>query len=304
MSFPIPSSILPSIASPFAGLWVPLATPFRHAAVDHTALAALVRRLKADGVAGLVACGSTGEAAALDDEEQLAVLDTVLAAACGLPVVMGLSGYHLPQMLARLEAAAARPIAGVLVPPPSYVRPAQAGVVQWFQALADASPVPLILYDIPYRTGVEMTLATLMALAAHPRIHALKDCGGDLGKTQAVLADGRLRVLAGEDAQIFATVALGGSGAIAASAHGHTRAFAEVIRLVAVGRLADAGRLWWPLLPWIRGVFAEPNPAPLKAMLAHHGAMSAELRAPMTPATATLVARLLELDSAQPGWPA
>jgi 4-hydroxy-tetrahydrodipicolinate synthase len=291
-------SSLPSSSNSFAGLWIPLVTPFRNGAVDHAALAALVQDLKRRGIAGFVACGSTGEAAALDDAEQLAVLDTVLEAAAGLPVMMGLSGYHLPHLLGRLEAIARRPVAALLVAPPGYVRPAQAGLLQWFNTLADASPVPLVLYDIPYRTGVKLELATLLALADHPRIAGLKDCGGDVVKTQALLADGRLQVLVGEDLQIFSTVALGGVGAIAASAHRHTGVFAEVIRLLAAGETTAARALWLPLLPWINAVFAEPNPTPLKAALAHHGAMAHEFRPPMTPASADAVRKLLAADAA------
>lgn len=287
-----------SPAGPFTGLWIPLVTPFADdGAVDHAALAALCRRLRGDGIAGFVACGSTGEAAALDGDEQLAVLDTVLAAAGGLPVVMGLSGYHLPKLLAQLEAVARRPVAGLLVPAPSYIRPSQAGLLQWFTALADASPVPLVLYDIPYRTGTTIARETLLALATHPRIRAIKDCGGDGLKTQALIADGRLQVLAGEDAQLFTTMALGGTGAIAASAHGQTRSFATVVRLLAEGRLAEARTQWLPLLPWIEGVFAEPNPGPLKALLARQGAMGPRLRAPMTPASEALADRLALLDA-------
>lgn len=290
-----------STVTSFAGLWIPLVTPFRDGAIDHAALAALVRDLKTQGVAGFVACGSTGEAAALDDVEQRAVLDTVIEAAGNMPVMMGLSGYHLPHLLDRLRAVAQRPVAAVLVPAPSYVRPAQAGLLHWFDTLANASPVPLVLYDIPYRTGVKLALDTLLTLAAHPNIRAIKDCGGDPAKTQALIADGRLQVLAGEDAQIFATTALGGVGAIAASAHRHARRFVAVMQLLAAGRLTEARAQWLALQPWIEAVFAEPNPAPLKAMLAQHGAMSHEFRPPMTPASEALRTRLLAIDEALAG---
>lgn len=291
------STSSPAVTS-FAGLWIPLVTPFRAGAVDHDALAALVRALRPKGIAGFVACGSTGEAAALDDAEQLAVLDTVLAAAGELPVVMGLSGYHLPHLLERLRAVTQRPLAGVLVAAPPYVRPAQAGLLHWFNAIADASPVPLMLYDIPYRTGVKLELATLLALAEHPRILAIKDCGGDASKTQALIADGRLQVLAGEDAQVFTTVALGGAGAIPASAHLHTEKFVAVMRLLSIGKIAEARAAWLPLQPWIQAVFTEPNPTPLKAVLAQHGAMAHEFRPPMTPVSEALHTRLLAIDQA------
>lgn len=282
----------------FSGLWIPLITPFSNGAVDHPALTRLVHRLRPTGIAGFVVCGSTGEAAALDETEQLAVLDTVVQAASGLPIVMGLSGYHLPQTLAWVKTLAARPLAGLLVPAPHYIRPAQSGVLHWFNAIADASPHPLIVYDIAYRTGVAIERGTFQALSRHPNIRAVKDCGGDAGKTQALIADGQLQVLAGEDAQIFSTVALGGSGAIAAAAHVHTERFVRVLQMLGQGELAQARTHWQPLLPLIEALFGEPNPGPLKALLAHQGLIQNELRAPMTPATSAHAQGLIQLSDA------
>ncbi|OGB32451.1 MAG: 4-hydroxy-tetrahydrodipicolinate synthase [Burkholderiales bacterium RIFCSPLOWO2_12_FULL_61_40] len=282
----------------FSGLWIPLITPFSHGAVDHPALAKLVQHLCTTGIAGFVACGSTGEAAALDKEEQLAVLDTVLQAAEGLPTVMGLSGYHLPHTLAWVKTLATRPLAGLLVPTPHYIRPSQAGLLQWFHAIADASALPLIVYDIPYRTGVRIELDTLRQLGRHPGIQAIKDCGGDAAKTQALLAEGQLQVLAGEDGQIFSTAALGGHGAIAASAHVQTERFVRVLSLLRSGQLAQARACWRPLLPLIEAMFAEPNPAPLKALLAHQGFITNELRSPMTQATQAHAERVVQLCAA------
>jgi 4-hydroxy-tetrahydrodipicolinate synthase len=257
-------------------------TPFRDHAVDHAALAALAEALAATGIAGFVVCGSTGEAAALDEAEQMAVLATVAAAAPALPRIMGLSGYHLGKTLAWVRKLSGCGLAGLLVPAPSYIRPSQAGLAEWFGAIADTSAVPLLVYDIPYRTGVAIERETLLALAAHPRICAVKDCGGDMAKTRALIADGRLQVLAGEDAQLFATVAEGGAGAIAASAHLQTGRFVQVLRLLGAGRLAEARAEWQPLLPLIEALFSDPNPGPLKAALAAQGLMQDELRSPMT----------------------
>ena len=279
--------------SDFSGLWIPLITPFTGDAVDHPALTRLVKHYAAAGVKGFVACGSTGEAAALDKTEQLAVLDTVLAAAGALPVIMGLSGYHLGHTIAWVQELAQRPIAGLLVPAPHYIRPAQAGLVQWFTALAGASDKPLVVYDIPYRTGATITLETLLTLAAHPNILAIKDCGGDASKTQALVTDGRLQVLAGEDAQIFSTLALGGAGAIAACAHVRTAQFVEVVRMLQQGQLQGARKLWKPLVPLVSAVFAEPNPAVIKAVLAQQGLIQDGLRLPMMAASAGATERLL-----------
>lgn len=281
----------------FSGLWIALVTPFKDGQVDHPALKRLVKKLGDDGAAGFVACGSTGEAAALDEAEQLAVLDTVLTASGGLPVVMGVSGYHLPQMLDWVRQLGQKPLAGLLVPAPVYIRPSQAGLLHWFEAIANASNVPVLIYDIPYRTGARIDCETLQKLAQHPNIQAIKDCGGDAHKTLTLIADGQLQVLAGDDPQIFGTAALGGAGAISAAAHVHTDRFARVLQLLKAGELQAAQQLWRPLVPLIEGLFAEPNPALIKAVLAHQGLMSGEVRAPMmaaTPRGGVNVLKLLE----------
>ncbi|HYD79233.1 MAG TPA: 4-hydroxy-tetrahydrodipicolinate synthase [Paucimonas sp.] len=270
----------------FTGIWVPLVTPFRNGEIDFAALQKLAQRLAGNGVSGLIVCGSTGEAAALNEEEQLAALDAVLDAVPSCPVVMGLAGNNLPGVLARLDKIAQRRVAGLLAPTPYYIRPSQAGLVDYFRVLADASAVPLILYDIPYRTGVAIALETFRTLAQHDRIVALKDCGGNQVNTMSLIADGALDVLAGEDAQLLSTLCLGGSGGILASAHVRPDLFARVARLVGEERLTEAREIFYRLLPLIRLLFEEPNPGPLKAALAMMDGMSDELRAPMQAASA------------------
>lgn len=285
----------------FSGLWIPIVTPFRGRDIDHPALTRLASHYASCGVSGLVVCGSTGEAAALDDEEQMAVLHTVMSAAPGLPVMMGVSGYHLEKTKARIQALNHFPLAGILLPAPSYVRPSQAGLVQWFTTLADASALPIVVYDIPYRTGSTLSADTLLSLAAHPRIHALKDCGGDPVKTRRLIDDGRVQVLAGEDLNILPTVLQGGCGAISAAAHLHPLRFVEVIRKARAGDRAGSEALWAALLPLIEALFAEPNPGPLKALLARQGWLANELRSPMTPASEELVERLQTLHALSAG---
>ena len=291
MSIPANSSCVD-----LSGLWVPLVTPFdTDGAVDHAALARLAQRLATAGVTGTVVCGSTGEAAALDEGEQLAALETVAVAAPALPRIVGLSGYHLGQTLAWVQRLNREAPTALLVPAPHYIRPSQQGLIDWFTSIADASAAPLVLYDIPYRTGATLERETLLALAAHPNIVGIKDCGGDAAKTRALIADGRLQVLAGEDAQLFATMAEGGAGAIAASAHLRTEDFVRVVRWLREGRLAESRALWQPLVPLIELLFSEPNPAPLKAALALDGQMDETLRAPMTRAGDAVRERLRAL---------
>ncbi len=282
----------------YRGLWIPLVTPFRHEAIDHKALQRLVQHLGACGVRGFVACGSTGEAALMEPHEQDALLATVCEAAAGLPVMVGVSGMRPGNVAARMQTLAKQfPVHAFLLPPPSYIRPSQTGLLHFFEAIADQAPAPLVLYDIPYRTGVKIELPTLLQLAAHPRIQALKDCGGQLSATQALIQDGRLAVLAGEDHAVFSTLALGGAGAIAASAHLLTPAYVALVQALAEDRIEPARALWQRLARLIGLRFAESNPAPLKALLAQQGWLHNELRAPLQPATAGLLASLLEAEA-------
>ena len=278
----------------FNGIWVPLVTPFRAGAVDLPALRRLVQHLAAQGVAGFVACGSTGEAAMLTETEQAGVLATTLDAAGGKPVLMGLAGADAQAIARRAQALAAqhRP-AGWLLAPPAYVKPSQAGIVQHFHTVASATPLPLVAYDIPARTGVRIQIDTLLALAAHPQIRAVKDCSGDRAAAEAVLADGRLALLGGNDDELFDQLARGAAGGITASAHLATRAFVQLATALRGGGLADARALWRRLAPITQAAFAEPNPAVIKGALARQGWMADLLRPPMLPAAPASVEALL-----------
>ena len=283
----------------FSGVWIPIVTPFRAGQVDHDALAALVKRLAGAGVAGFVVCATTGEAPLLTDGERVAVLGTVKANT-SLPLVMGASGTTADEVLRRIDAAARHAPAAFMVTAPPYLRPSQEALTAFFTTIADASPAPLVVYDIPARTGVRIELDTLLALAAHPRIVALKDCGGRVEQTEALIADGRLQVLCGNDNEWFSTRCLGGAGAIAAAAHIRTDLFVAFDRALAQGDLVAARTLWRRLKPLATGVFDEPSPGPVKALLAAQGECANELRAPMTTASMALQQRLLALVAALP----
>ncbi len=279
----------------FSGIWVPLLTPFQHdGAIDHGALRALTLHL-APQVAGLVVCGSTGEAHALDEDEQLAVLDTVLQAAPGTPVAMGLGGPHRPRLHAQLAALRSRPLAGLLVPPPYYVRPSQSAIADYFLDLADRAHCPLIAYNVPYRTGVAMDFATFEHIATHPNIQAVKDCGGSPALTLDLITRTRLQILAGEDSNILTTLCAGGSGAITAAAHIFPQRYTAMYEAVRTQGLNQARAIFHQLWPLIQMLFAEPNPAGIKAALAHQGLILNQLRAPMGTASPELNVQLATL---------
>ena len=278
--------------SAFQGIWVPLVTPFHNGAIDFVGLRRLVSHLLESGVDGLIVCGTTGEPAAMGKHEQLAVLDAVLELVPAQRVVMGLAGNNLSELLQMQSEILKRPVAGLLVPAPYYIRPSQAGLEVFFRTVADASSVPLILYDIPYRTGVAFEQATLLNIVAHERIVAIKDCGGNFSNTLALLDSGQVDVLCGEDNQIFNALCLGAKGAIAASAHVHPELFVQLYRQIRDNRLADGRATFFRLLPLINSLFLEPNPAPVKTALALQGLIGDELRAPMQRSSESMAERL------------
>ena len=281
--------------SSFQGIWVPLVTPFVNQAIDFVALRRLVVHLLDSGVDGIVVCGTTGEAAALGKHEQLAVLDAVLELVPQQQVVMGLAGNNLSELLQFQSEILKRPLAGLLIPAPYYIRPSQAGLEVFFKTVADASSVPIIVYDIPYRTGVSFEQATLLKIVAHDNIVAIKDCGGNLNNTLAVLASGRVDVLCGEDNQMFNVMCLGATGAIAASAHIHPELFVQLHRQIREQQLVAARTTFFQLTPLIQALFVEPNPGPVKTALALQGLMGDELRAPMQTSGEATTQRLKDI---------
>lgn len=227
----------------FEGIWLPIITPFHHGEVDHAALARLARHYAAAGIAGFVAGATTGEGVLLDAREQDAVFATLRDAAPGLPIVVGLtaSATHFAAARAR-ELAALRPD-GLLVTPPVYVRPTQDGIRRHVEAIVDAADLPVLVYNIPYRTGVTVELDTLQALARDPRVAGIKECGGTLDRMSRLVHDTPLAILSGDDNQNFAALCAGAHGAIASSAHVLPEWHVRIHALLRDGRLADARRL-------------------------------------------------------------
>ncbi len=278
------------------GIWVPLVTPFSQGQVDFDAAQRLVSHLVAKGVHGLVVCGTTGEASALDDSEQELLLDAVLAAVGNTcPVLMGIGGSDTRSVVAQARRYGEHDIAGFLLPAPAYVRPSQEGLLRHFEAVAQNSEHDIVLYNIPYRTGVNIELPTLQALARNPRFVAIKECGGNINQLIDFINETPLAVLGGEDAQILSTLCMGGSGAIAAAAHIRPDLFVALYECVRDGDLMEARSIFKLLLPLIRALFSEPNPGPVKAALARGGWVEDELRLSMTTASAACKNRLAEI---------
>jgi 4-hydroxy-tetrahydrodipicolinate synthase len=268
----------------FAGNIVALVTPFRNGALDAAALKTSVDRVIEGGVSALVPCGTTGESPTLTHDEHDAVVALTVEAANGrVPVIAGAGSNSTAEAIRLTKAAAAAGAAAVLSVNPYYNRPSQAGLVQHFLAIADASDVPIVLYNIPSRCGVELSLETIARLAAHPRIRAIKEATGNVENVTRIRATTDLAVLAGDDALALPMMALGATGVISVLSNLMPGAMTRLVHAAAAGDLARARAEHDRLHPLMKMLFVETNPAPVKAAMAHVGWILPELRAPLCP---------------------
>ena len=281
------------------GLWLPLITPFRNGELDEPSLRRMVRHYADGPVDGLILAATSGEGMSLglDELERLVAVTRAEIAASGryLPICLGLSGASTLKMCETLDETAAWPIDGYLIASPYYTRPSQRGLVAHFTALADHASWPIVLYNIPYRTAVNLSNETLLQLARHPNIVGMKDCSADRAQSIDFLArrPAGFRVLTGEDAQYYDALSDGADGAILLSAHLHTEAFAAVRTLMKQGDGDAALACWESISSLTRLLFAEPSPAPAKYWLARTGLIdSAEVRLPMVEVSTELAAWL------------
>ena len=285
------------------GLWLPLVTPFRNGEFDEASLRRLVRHYAALPVNGLILAATTGESLTLEPEETERLVFAVRDEIGGdrnLSICLGLSGSNTRALLDTLDRTAAWPIDGYLISCPYYSRPSQQGLQRHFSALAGRARHPVMLYNIPYRTGVNLGNEAMLRLADHPDIVGLKDCSNDREQSLELLRrrPAGFAVLTGEDAQYHEALADGADGGILAAAHIETETFASVRNLVVAGEHNAALSCWRSVADLTRLLFSEPSPAPIKYWLWRSGLIdSAEVRLPMTEVSAELAAPLdLEIE--------
>ena len=283
------------------GLWVPLVTPFgEDGEVDPGAIKGLCADLIQGGAHGIVALGTTGETPVLDDQERAVVIEACSSICLerGVPLMVGTGSNNTRTTLEATAAlAGAEAAMAALVVVPYYTRPSEAAVVAHMRTVATASPVPLVVYNVPYRTGRGLGAPALLELANTPNVVGVKQAVGGLDRDTLELLrqcpDG-FEVLSGDDLFIVPTLAMGGRGAIAASAHFCTPLFAEMIEAGLDSRVEEARALATRLHPVIENGFAEPNPAVWKAALHATGRIaSPDVRSPLANASKEAVDRLL-----------
>ncbi|WP_433342960.1 dihydrodipicolinate synthase family protein [Streptomyces sp. CA-253872] len=294
--------------TPLSGLHIPLVTPFApDGALDTDALERLAHDVLDAGAAGLLALGTTAEAATLDAAERATVLAVTarVARVRGVPLTVGAGGSATAASRTALAALADVPEAvAALVPVPSFTRPGEAGVLAHFAELAASSPVPLLVYHIPYRTGQELSAATLREIGALPGVAGVKYAAGGVTEDAVALLGARpagFAVLAGDDVYASALLALGAEGAVLASAHLATRAYADLAAAWHAGDAHRARPLGHHLSRLSASLFAAPSPTVLKAVLHARGRIpSPAVRLPLLPATGEAVkAALARLDEVE-----
>jgi 4-hydroxy-tetrahydrodipicolinate synthase len=279
-------------------VYVAAVTPFgRDGAVALDSLEGLVHGFLDAGAAGVVALGTTAEAAALEPDEKQAVID-VCAKVCverSAQLIVGAGTNNTAASVAAVEALRGTPaLVAALSVVPYYVRPSEAGIIEHMKAVAAASPVPLVVYNIPYRTGRALGSASLLELANTPNIAGVKQAVGSIDLDTLEVLAGAPRegfaVLGGDDAYLFPTVLMGGAGTVAASANIATERFVAMIECGLAGKLEEGRTLSEALLPLVKRLFAEPNPAVIKGVLHATGKIpTPSLRLPMTPASSAAV---------------
>ena len=289
------------------GVYVPLITPYAaDGSVAFDAIEALAHEYLDAGAAGLVPLGTTGEAPLLDGDEKRAVVELCarIGVDRGVHVIVGSGTNNTAATVAATEAYGG--IAGVthaLVVVPYYVRPSQAGIVAHMNAVADTSPVPVVIYNIPVRSGRVLEVAGMLELAAHPNVAGVKQAvdGIDLATLEILAqAPSDFAVLGGDDPYLLPTVLVGGAGAICASAHVCTDRFVQMIECGLAGKVDEGRAHHEALLPVVKACFAEPNPAVFKAVLHAQGKIpTSDLRLPLLPASAeSRDAALAAIDAA------
>jgi 4-hydroxy-tetrahydrodipicolinate synthase len=272
-----------------------LVTPLADGRVDERALAELVEAQIAGGVDGLVPCGTTGESATLSDDEQARVIRRVVeVAARRVPVIAGAGANATDKAIARSRAAKAAGADGLLQVTPYYNRPTQEGLYAHFRAIADAVGLPMVVYNVPARTGSDLAVDTVARLGDVPSIVGIKDASGSVARGQQIVArvGERLKLYSGEDALNYPLYCIGAAGCISVASNAAPKLLADGWDAFVAGDHAAAQRLHYRALRLCDVLFAETNPIGVKAALALMGRISTELRLPLVPMSAEAQGRL------------
>lgn len=271
---------------PISGVWLPIITPFLEDKIDYKSYKRMIDHYSDKGISGLIPLGTTGEIPVLSDYEFEEMIDKTLEYnEDRLPVYVGVGGNYTAKVIKKVKIAEKYNVQGILSVCPYYNRPNQEGIYSHFKAIADETPLNIIIYNIPYRTGTNIENDTIYRLAELNNMEGLKDSCGDIKQTMSLLLNPpkNFSILTGEDILFYLTLTLGGHGGILASSHLKTEQFVDVYKKVKENEHQAALESWKQLYEFIPLLFKEPNPAPIKYCLSELGLIdSPELRLPLT----------------------
>lgn len=285
-----------SLQKQLRGTGVAMVTPFNsNGSIDFTALEKLINHLINGGIEYLVSLGTTGETPVLSKEEKLDIVNFTFEKVNGrVPVIVGIGGFNTAELVNDLHKFPLNKAIAVLSASPYYSKPSQEGIMEHYKVLAKESPKPVILYNVPGRTGRNMTAATTLALSQVPNIGGMKEASGDMAQCMQILRDrpeGFL-VVSGDDGLVLPQMACGMDGVISVAANAYPKQFSDMIRLCLKGDFAAAKKLNDPLLEAYDLMFAENNPAGVKAFLSVMGIVQNNFRLPVVPVSSGLMEKI------------
>ena len=285
----------------FTGTGVALITPFRRGqeTVDFTKLEALIEYIITSGVDYIVALGTTSEAATMTDSERAAVKEFIVETVAGrVPVMLGLGGNNTLAVTDTINRTNFDGIAGILSVAPYYNKPNQRGLLAHYRSVAEASPVPVVMYNVPGRTGVNIAAETALAIAAEcPNVIGIKEASGNISQVMEILRNRPqgFRVISGDDALTYPLLALGADGVISVIANALPKETSDMVHLALKGDLKHALPIHYRLLPLMHAIFDEGNPTGIKALLEAQGRITNILRLPLVKASKQLTNKLTTL---------
>jgi 4-hydroxy-tetrahydrodipicolinate synthase len=282
----------------FPGSLVPIITPFRQGRIDRDGLERVIEHVLAGGSDGIIPCGTTGESATLSHEEHEEVVRrTIEIVRKRVPVIAGTGSNSTAEAIRLTQGAEKAGADGALLISPYYNKPTQEGIFQHYKAVAEATGIPLIVYNIPGRTGSKIEPATLARLSRVPRVIGVKEATGTIETSIDILAQAAegFAVYCGEDAINFPVLAVGGAGLISAVANVAPKPLAEMAHAARENRWEDARHIHFALLDLVKVLFIETNPIPVKTACALMGLCGAEMRLPLTPMSEGNLTRLKQV---------
>ena len=284
--------------NPFRGTGIALVTPFKQdRTIDIEALVRIVNHVIDNGADFLVVLGTTSEAPTLTAEEKNLVINTILKTnAQRLPVLLGMGGNNTQAVIEAIKAQDFTGIQGILSVVPYYNKPNQRGMKAHFEAIADASPVPVVVYNVPGRVGVNLQAATCVELAKHPNIIAVKEASGNLQQIMEILRDKPtdFDVLSGDDGITQPLMALGATGVISVAANAYTKPFSRMMNAMKEGHTDEALRLHYAMLRMNQLIFADGNPAGIKCLMNQMGLCQNVLRLPLVTVSDKVEGEIIE----------